>query len=274
MRRAALRHHSSAGAWRRIAEATGVSRLAGPTVSVLMATNRRRYLDLAIEQVAAQTYQNRELVLVLHGDEFGERFESDLAKRLPCPLTVVRATASEPLGVALNRGVEACSGDVLTKMDDDDWYGAEHVEDLVLALEYSGADLAGKGAEFIHLGDLEVTVRRWSTGSERRGKRVSGATLTLRKSDLIGLGGWRPVERAVDSRLQDDLEIAGADFYRCHGHGFIANRHGRGHTWDVDVDYFLRSADAHWRGVPFDAAGIAPGPAAHAVLEPASADAD
>ena len=60
---------------------------------------------------------------------------------------MIRVDGELTLGDALNAGVEASSGELVTKMDDDDYYSTEHLWDLVLALEYSGADLVGKGAE-------------------------------------------------------------------------------------------------------------------------------
>ena len=38
-----------------------------------------------------------------------------------------------------------------TKVDDDDRYGPEHIWDLVLARQFSGATVVGKGAEFVYL---------------------------------------------------------------------------------------------------------------------------
>ena len=46
-------------------------------------------------------------------------------------------------GDVLNDAYEAASGDVLLKVDDDDWYGPHAVVDLLLARRYSGADVVG-----------------------------------------------------------------------------------------------------------------------------------
>jgi hypothetical protein len=62
------------------------------------------------------------------------------------------------------------SGALISKWDDDDWYGSEHLLDLVTALEYSGADLVGKAAERIYLAKHGMTVRRNNKGSEQGGK--------------------------------------------------------------------------------------------------------
>jgi hypothetical protein len=46
-----------------------------------------------------------------------------------------------------------------------DWYGTEHVSDLVMAVAYTGADLVGKGSEFVYLEDPDF--RRFWPDSEQ-----------------------------------------------------------------------------------------------------------
>ncbi len=64
-----------------------------------------------------------------------------------------------------------------------------------------------------------------------------------------------------------DVDDAGGRVYRTHGFGFILNRHGTGHTWTVDTDYFLTRADAQWRGLALEAAEVTPVAAARVPIE-------
>ena len=75
---------------------------------------------------------------------------------------MVRASLTATLGDALNAGTgEAASGELITKMDDDDHHGPEHPGPGAAA-EYSGAELVAKGAEFIYLEQLDLTIRRFA----------------------------------------------------------------------------------------------------------------
>ncbi len=131
MRRVALARHGTRSTWGRLSAAVGVTAPADAAASLILATKRPRYLEFALEQVAAQTYANRELVLVLHGDAFDTAATQRLLDRHPdVATTIVRVPDGLLLGEALNHGTEAASGDVIVKFDDDDWYDSHHLEDL------------------------------------------------------------------------------------------------------------------------------------------------
>ena len=257
IRREALRRHSLDSGWRRVAEAAGIRLPPRPQLSVVLAVNRPTYLEHAIEQLNHQSYQPRELVVVLHGEGFPPGVEAELEHRVEGPLTVVGVSSERSLGDALNAGVDAASGEVVTKMDDDDWYGSDHLWDLMLALDYSGAELVAKGAEFVYMEELDITIRRFTGRSEGANvTTVAGGTLTISKHNLEAVGGWRPVPRAVDRRLIEDVRSAGGAVYRTHGFGYLYRRYGS-QTWVKDLDYFLKASDYQWRGLELEYAGVA-----------------
>ena len=68
-------------------------------------------------------------------------------------------------------------------MDDDDYYSIEHLWDLVLALEYSGADLVGKAAEFVYLEEIDVTLRQISQDVDTR---MAGGGMMARQGPAPG----------------------------------------------------------------------------------------
>jgi glycosyltransferase involved in cell wall biosynthesis len=144
-------------------------------------------------------------------------------------------------GDVLTRGARASSGDLVVKMDDDDWYGPEFLLDLLLAREYSGADLVGTTAEMVYLHQVDRTVRRRtvSDSSERFAKFVAGGSMCLPRDLLDSLGGFRPVRRFVDHQLLEAALNAGATVYRGHGLGYLLRRRSEGHTWDPGVGFFL-----------------------------------
>ncbi len=253
-RRPAHREHSIDARRRALAAALDLSVAPRPLVSVVLATRRESWLRHGVDQVLRQNYRPRELVVVLHGDGFSDRVEQDLRGWWDGALEIVRSASDLTLGDVLNEGVQAASGEYLTKMDDDDYYSVDHLWDLAIALEYSDADLVGKAAEFVYLEEIDVTVRQLTGAVETR---LAGGGMMARRSALTAVGAWPSLPRNEDRALVQRFEEAGRRVHRIPPHGYILNRHGQDHTWRPYTDYFLFRSGRQWRGLRFDQTGIA-----------------
>ncbi len=149
-------------------------------------------------------------------------------------------------------------GEWVAKMDDDDWYGTEHLADLVLAAGYSGADLVGKGSEFVYLEGSNVTLRRGLGAGEAPSRTISGGTLLVRAAVLREVCGWRGLPRGVDVALIDDVARVGGAIWRTHPFGYLLRRTTGVHTWRIDDNYFLRQSQYQWPGLDLGTAGVLP----------------
>ena len=259
MRRAALRDHALASRVRQIAALAMADPPPLPLVSILLASKRPGQLRAALAAVARQTYPRLELVFAAHGDGFAD-LEPAL-ESLPCPWRLVRVPASRSFGGVLNAATEAARGTLLAKMDDDDLYATEHIWDLVLAHDYSKAELVGKGLEYVYLADADRTLRRSSGRGESlqtSATAIAGGALLISRQDLQSIGGWRRVNRHVDLALRKDVAAAGGRIYRTHGAGFMLVRRGQGdwHTWKAEDGSFLVQAESNTAGWRPDLASL------------------
>ena len=260
MRRAALRDHSLRARARQILCAAGLEGPRLPMVSVLVPTRRPDRLQDAIAAVEAQTYPHVELVLALHGDGFEHISVGVQLDRLQFPARAVRVPQDHSLGAVLNEALAVSDGVMIAKFDDDDLYGPHHLWDLVLAAEYSGAALVGKTSEYVYLAGADRTLRRFVGFGERyidpMQHSVTGAAMLISRQALESIGGWRPMGVGEDKTLAQDIGAAGGRVYRTHGAGFLAMRHGAGHTWEVDDSYFLEQAQDGRDGCDLRFAGV------------------
>jgi hypothetical protein len=237
-RRAAHAAYSAAAWRRRLADGTGVRVAAEPSVSVVVATKRPEMLAFALRQVRKQRGVGLQLVLAPHG--FTP--DADVLRELGPEHVVVRPNDESVLfGDVLADAVAAADGDLVLKMDDDDWYGPEFVADLLLARAYSGAEMVGTPAEMHYLVERDVTVRRGHR-SELYAPFVAGGTMLVERGLLREVGSFRSVRRFVDAQLIAAIQRAGAATYRTHGLGYLLRRNASGHTWQVDDDYLLDPA--------------------------------
>jgi len=238
LRREALLTHSRI-AWRtRSAQASGKSLALLPSCSVVLATMRPEQLELALGQFSRQRGVERELILVAHGFKIDDGW---LRERARYACTVVQAPSSAVLGDVLNMGLARASGDVIVKMDDDDYYGPDFLLDLLLARHYSGADLVGTAAEFMYLSGEHRTLRRRQE-SELFAESVAGGTIMVGREHLRELGGFPSLRVGEDQVLCNEVRTLGGSVYRSHGLGYVRRRSPNGHTWDPGLDYFLNES--------------------------------
>jgi hypothetical protein len=240
----------SGPAWRRLVAASrGLQSAVPGRVSVLLTTRRPEMLPFALHQVARQRGVDLEVVLATHGHDADRALVNAAAERSGFHIESFSVAEEVPFGAVLNESARRATGDVLLKMDDDDWYGPDFVSDLLMARRYSGGDVVGTPPEFSFVEPLSVTVRR-KDATEVYTSVVAGGTLMIAPDTLAAVGGFRNTRRHVDAQLLSAVRLAGGTIYRTHGHGYVLRRGASGHTWDPGLGYFVsRSKTMHqWRG--------------------------
>lgn len=211
-----------------------------PEVSALLVTHRPDHLEHAVQQLSRLRYPRLEVVLGLHGDAVDPAWARECMRAIPYPAMIVTIDGSRTLGEALQYCSGRASGSLLTKVDDDDCYGPEHIWDLVLARMYSGAQIVGKALDWIHLESDDVTAFRPVYPAEKYATFVAGGTIMVSRGDLASVGGWRPVPKSVDRALLDRVLADGGLVYRTHGLGYVyMRRSSGGRTAAVQDSHFL-----------------------------------
>lgn len=222
---------------------------APPKVSVVMSSMRPYLLASALDQIARQRRVEVEVLLGLHGVPAEHEAVRRAVREFDLPITVVEAGAEIPFGEVLNRAASRASGDHITKWDDDDWYGPEHLADLLLARSHTGADIVGTTAEFFYLEPLNATIRRTDYTSEIWSEHVAGGTILLDLARFQELGGFPALRGGVDAAFLKAAHAAEARIYRTHGLGYMLRRSvSTEHTWQLSLAHFLRVASNQWRG--------------------------
>jgi O-antigen biosynthesis protein len=167
-----------------------------PLVSCIMPTrNRGELARQAIRMFLAQTYPNRELIVVDDGEEDLGEIGSDQGIKLE------RLSKAHALGAKRNIACELARGDLVAHWDDDDWYAPDRLARQVEAM-IDGADACGSGSLY----HLDTRTNRWFVYTYR-GTRpwVAGTTLMYRRQCWLG-GGFEPVSSNEDFRFLLGLE--------------------------------------------------------------------
>ncbi|MEO5981151.1 MAG: glycosyltransferase [Pedococcus sp.] len=221
--------------------ASGASAARLPSVSALVSTNRPQQLEHVLATVAAQRGVDCELVLLTHGFEP----DTDLRSRatsLGLRITLLQEPGTTTLGGCLNRLVQAATGDVVAKMDDDDLYGADYLRDQLYALDYSGADVVGKQAHHMYLEALDVTILRFPDREHRFTDLVMGPTIVARR-DVAVAHPFADVWRGEDTGFLRDVVASGLSVYSADRFNFVQMRHtSLRHTWEATSAELLANA--------------------------------
>lgn len=256
LRRHALRTYGMRAQWSRVA-GNRAKQLAtmGPQVSVILCTKRAAMVRFGLRQIERQRGVDPEVVLALHGISADDPQVARAVAESELSVQTVEIADHRTYGEALTLASRHASGNFLAKMDDDDWYGPDHLSDFLLAHEYSGAELVSCGGEFVYLEELDATIRRTRAPSElpsavmKRGIIAGGAFLITRDA-FAACGGLPPVPIFEDWELFNSVRNAGGRVYRQHGLNFVIRRGGQTHEhlWKTPVDRFLQGDPERWEG--------------------------
>lgn len=219
-----------------------------PAVSAVVASKRAEHLDTLLDYLAAQTYPALEAVVGLHG----YHLPPGTRERLPpsLPVRFVHFPAERTLGEVLGELSRRADGELLTKLDDDDHYGPDHVTDLFLAWHSVGADLVAKGARFVHFPERGETIDRAWAAPEVFDVTPAGGTLLLSRGGLAQVGGWSHAPRHVDADLLARVRDAGGLVYRTHALEYVYVRRSSGHTFVTDTETLLAHGERTYPGLP------------------------
>lgn len=173
-----------------------------PPYSFLMsvyARERAEYLREALDSMLAQTVPPAEVVVVKDGPLTGELeaalSEYDMAS--PGLFRFVSYPENRGLGYALARGVEACSNEVVARMDTDDHAMPERMERQLSLMGEQGLDMVGSNVtEFVEAWDrpvatteLPITHDEIVAYSKRRNP-FRHPPMTFRRSKVLAAGSY------------------------------------------------------------------------------------
>jgi glycosyltransferase involved in cell wall biosynthesis len=223
-----------------------------PHVSVVLTTrDRPRFLQIALRCYAAQTYPNRELVIVDDGIEY----PVDDAQVASVGARLVRVDHGASIGAKLNAGIEAAKGPLCQKMDDDDWYAPSFLETMLAYRADALKDVYRPTMTFV-MPFLFFELERWEI---RRSidQNVPGATLMFDRDDWLEQP-FRNLERDEDVWYFHDQRRLGREmnpvdqveiFLAVRHHGVAGDR---GHTWTHQhgrqtLEEYLQSRPLHDR---------------------------
>lgn len=206
-----------------------------PLISCVMATRgRRRFLPQALRCFRSQIYKNSELIVV----DDSARSAASLFAGMP-RVRYIHLARPTPTGTKLNLAIEQARGDIIQKLDDDDFYRADFLATSVRHFPKRGwsTTVVTRCCFLVLFRDAPVA-RHSGHGWK------PGGTLCFHR-ELWEKTPFRRVYRSEDSWLLDDHEPRIVRV--CDAGQYMVVRHGR-NTWNAmsngqTADQYLAERD-------------------------------
>ena len=226
-----------------------------PKVSVVIATLRPLDLENILGQLNSQTLKSFEVILGLHDIVLNARHKS-LIKKLGArkiKVMTVNFPKSATLGEILSELCKRSSGDYISKIDDDDFYGPEHLRDLLDAALDTNAEVVGRAMNYVYLEPLSITVRRFAPNGtqavELWSDWVCGGTILVKREIAESVGWFGTGTTAVDRYLLSRVLEKGGKIWRTFGAGYIYRRSFTFHTYITNYSKYLNNANEQRVGI-------------------------
>lgn len=226
-----------------------------PKVSVVISTLRSLDLENILRQMHAQTLQNFEILLGLHDIQLNPKHKA-LIKKLnsrKIKVTSLNFPKTATLGEILSELCKKSNGEYISKVDDDDYYGPEHLRDLVDAAIETNADVVGRAMNYVFLEPLSITVRRFAPHGtqavELWSDWVCGGTILVKRKAAEAVGWFGSGTTAVDRYLLSGVTEKGGKIWRTFGAGYIYRRSFTFHTYITNYSKYLNNANEQRVGI-------------------------
>lgn len=176
--------------------------MAAPRFSVVVPVhNGADYLQDALDSLAAQTYENFEVIVTDDGSADGS---GEIARGHAVAPKVVRGTGDGE-AVARNRGIAAASGTFVATLDHDDLYHATRMERAASWLDShtEARALCTRLFPFVNsddVGDLTEAALGWSRATVARGDEFQ---------QLVTIDGGVDVQGSDDCHVRDHEDLLG-----------------------------------------------------------------
>ena len=220
-----------------------------PSVSIVLSTLRPDDLLSILTQIKLQTLETFELAIGLHGIALNTKHKvviNQLRLR-KIKVLIEKYGPEETLGSILTDLAMKTSGEYVAKMDDDDYYGPDHLRDLVDAIVEKEADVVGRAMNYVYLQPLDLTVRRFGVQGTQAveiwSDWVCGGTILVTRKAGESAGWFGIGTTAVDRYLLSHVTQNRGKIWRTFGAGYIYRRGFTFHTYVTNYSKYLKNAN-------------------------------
>ncbi|MGL4914489.1 MAG: glycosyltransferase, partial [Romboutsia sp.] len=211
-------------------------------VSVIVCTNRPQNMKRMFENYSKQTHKEKELIIVLNNDNMNLReWKKEAKKYKDEDIKIFKLDSKLPLGKCLNFAIDESRYDYIFKMDDDDVYSENCLENELVFFDYTDASIIGKNSFYVYFKDTKKIAIRYPDREYIYTKLIAGSCMLFtrkvyedtRFSDEINVG---EIGDFLKRAIQKGYKVFSSNRF---GHAVIRNDDLDNHTWKENEEHYL-----------------------------------
>lgn len=211
-------------------------------VSIITATNRQDFFDNIFQNFERQRYKIKELIIVLNNNKINTE-EWNKRAQLYHNVKILQLDENQPLGACLNLGISKSKYDYISKFDDDDYYGAEYIGDLMDCFKYTDAHIVGKRSFYIYFEESKTLAINTLNRQHCYTNFIAGSTITAKKEIFKKIKFATDRESGSDTQFRKDCIANNYKIYAADRFNYVACRRPdlKNHTWKITDNEWLKS---------------------------------
>ncbi|OLO37203.1 hypothetical protein BTR23_13830 [Alkalihalophilus pseudofirmus] len=208
-------------------------------VSIITCTMRSECMDNVFENYNQQTWENKELIIVLNNDGMDKKKWKEKANQFP-NISVFYQPNHVTLGECFNFAVTKAKYEYIAKFDDDDYYAPKYLSEIMEAFNQTNADIVGKKSIYAYITDKKALVIREQGHEKKFTENVRDCTLVVKKEVFNNITLAHKNQRAF-WEFQIECRKKGYTIYSTSKQNFVyIKRKECHHTMKWSINEFMR----------------------------------
>ncbi|MGX9353362.1 glycosyltransferase family protein (plasmid) [Shimia sp. W99] len=234
-----------------------------PFVSMITPTKEPGDYVRIIENALGQTHPLLELVIgfgYLYSEDDVKMFLKELRAAMRAAgkkihLRYVHFREKVSLGYKMNALMHEATGEIIAKMDDDDYYGPNYITDMLLPMRWGNYDIIGKRGTFWHDATTGKFYFKHPNNFHRPSDFVYGATFMGRRSVFLS-NPFQERSTGEDTFMLAQLKSMGYKIYAADPFNFCVSRRDTRHTWALPGGFWNNDCEELPEDMSLEKVGI------------------
>ncbi|MDF2035792.1 glycosyltransferase [Cytobacillus oceanisediminis] len=207
---------------------------------MIVSTVREYMMDNIFQNYNSQVWAPKELIIILNSDHLDIKKWKKEAKKYK-NVAIYQLPNHISLGECFNFAVKKAKYEVISKMDDDDYYSPFYLSEQMQALkEHPDVSLVGKNTVYTYIESKKALGILSAKKENRFDRRVKGPTMTFKKEIFKNIK-FADKNLGTNKQFFKDCQEYGYKIYVTSKNNFVyIRRKEKDHTWKADDELMFK----------------------------------